>query len=174
VPPELPQRSLLVYRADAIERLGQPFDDRVECYYDDKHLGLRLWGAGYKLLHVPLVVAYHLGSASYAGRSKLKSPQWLKGVAVAELAPSHAAGSPVRHIVTMYYGALAVALSLITASNHVKRYIAALKEAKTLKQDAALNRSSIELIPLLKPIPKLNRLERGVALASRTNSRSRQ
>lgn len=162
-----------VYRADAIGRLGQPFDSRVECYYDDKHLGLRLWSAGYKLLHVPLVVAYHLGSASYAARRKLKSPQWFKGVVLAELAPSFIAGSPIRYVVAAYYSALSVVLSLVAASNYVKHFVAALKEASALRLGAGANEGFAKFAPLLKPvpIPKLNRLERGIKLASRTDSR---
>jgi len=151
-----------VYRADAIEKLGQLFDNRVESYYDDKHLGLRLWSAGYKLLHVPLVVAYHLGSASYAARRKLKSPQWFKGVALADLVPSRAARSSVWCLVTLYYGIVAALLSLVTASNYVKNYVAALKEAKTFGRSVVMNEGLTRCVPLIMPVPKLNRLERGI------------
>ena len=151
-----------VYRADAIEKLGQPFDNRVESYYDDKHLGMRLWSAGYKLLHVPLVVAYHLGSTSYATRRKLKSPQWFKGVALADLVPSRAARSSVWCLVTLYYGVVAVLLSLVTASNYVKNYVAALKEAKTFGRSVVMNEGLTRSVPLIMPVPKLNRLERGI------------
>jgi len=150
------------YRADAIEKLGQPFDNRVESYYDDKHLGLRLWSAGYKLLHVPLVVAYHLGSASYAARRKLKSPQWFKGVALADLVPSRAARSSVWCLVTLYYGIVAALLSLATASNYVKNYVAGLKEAKTFGRSVVMNEGLTRCVPLIMPVPKLNRLERGI------------
>jgi len=151
-----------VYRADAISELGTPFDDRVECYYDDKHLGLRLWSSGRKLLHVPLVVAYHLGSASYAARRKLKSPQWFKGVVVAELAPSRALGTASHILPVLYYGVVSVALTLLTRANYVKSYVSSLREVNILSQDRALR---FGLLPKIGPRIFLNRLERGVRLS---------
>ncbi|AJB41739.1 hypothetical protein TCARB_0683 [Thermofilum adornatum 1505] len=150
-----------VYRADAIEKLGQPFDNRVESYYDDKHLGLRLWSAGYKLLHVPLVVAYHLGSASYATRRKLKSPQWFKGVALAELAPSYIAGDLSFLLLVAAFGILSVFLSLFLRINIVKSFIRVCKELRMFKNsDSFIDRNKI---PMLNFTLKLDRLKYGVA-----------
>jgi GT2 family glycosyltransferase len=151
-----------VYRASIIDRLGQPFNNRVECYYDDKYLGLVLWSIGYKLLHVPFIVAYHLGSASYADRYKFKSPQWFKGIVLAELGPSFSLKSPIWWLVALYYGVISVALSILVTSNYVKSYVISLKEIKTFKQISTLTRNAFELIPKLRFIIKLNRIEKGV------------
>jgi len=157
-----------VYRADAIEKLGQPFHNAVEAYFDDKYLGLRLWSSGYKLLHVPLVVAYHLGSASYAARRKLKSHQWFKGIVLAELAPSYIGRSQVRYLITIYYGAIAVILSLVQLSNTtiLKQYISALKEVLKLRTSGDVDKSLAKAVPRIKPKLTLNRLNLGVTLQS--------
>ena len=107
-------------------------------------------------------LAYHLGSTSYATRRKLKSPQWFKGVALADLVPSRAARSSVWCLVTLYYGIVAALLSLATASNYVKNYVAALKEAKTFGRSVVMNEGLTRCVPLIMPVPKLNRLERGI------------
>jgi GT2 family glycosyltransferase len=151
-----------VYRADAIEKLGQPFDNRVESYYDDKHLGLRLWSAGYKLLHVPLVVAYHLGSASYAARRKLKSPQWFKGVALAELAPSYTAGSPSFLLLVFAFGIFSAFLSLIFAVNDIKSLIEVCRGLRMFKNNN--NLIHYNKIPMLKFTLKLDKLKYGISL----------
>jgi GT2 family glycosyltransferase len=155
-----------VYRADAIEKLGQPFHNAVEAYFDDKYLGLRLWSAGYKLLHVPLVAAYHLGSASYAAQRKLKSPQWFRGIVLAELAPSYIGRSPLRYLITIYYGAIAVILSLVQLSNTIiiKQYIFALKEVLKLRTSLDIDKNLAKVVPMIKPKLTLNRLNLGITL----------
>jgi GT2 family glycosyltransferase len=151
-----------VYRADAIENLGQPFHNAVEAYFDDKHLGLRLWSAGYKLLHVPLVVAYHLGSASYAARHKLKSPQWFKGVMLAELAPSYIAGSPSFHLLVFAFGIFSAFLSLIFAVNDIKSLIEVCRTLRMFKNNN--NSTHHNKIPMLKLTLKLDTLKYGISL----------
>jgi GT2 family glycosyltransferase len=149
-----------VYRADAIEKLGQPFDNRVESYYDDKHLGLRLWSAGYKLLYVPLVVAYHLGSASYAARRKLRSPQWFKGVMLAELAPSYLMRHSSFLLLAVTFGTLSVFLSLFLMVNIIKSFIVVCKELRMFKNNNIfVDRNKI---PMLNFILKLDRLKYGI------------
>lgn len=157
-----------VYRADAIEKLGQPFHNAVEAYFDDKYLGLRLWSTGYNLLHVPLLVAYHLGSASYATRRKLKSHQWFKGIVLAELAPSYIGRSQVRYLITIYYGAIAVILSLVQLSNTtiLKQYISALKEVLKLRTSEDVDKSFAKTVPMIKPKLTLKRLNLGITLQS--------
>ncbi|MEM3658143.1 MAG: glycosyltransferase [Candidatus Hadarchaeum sp.] len=124
-----------VYRADTIEKLGQPFHNAVEAYFDDKYLGLRLWSTGYNLLHVPLVVAYHLGSASYAPQVKLKSPQWFEGVLLAELAPSYVTDIKARYLLIILWGMTSAFLSIIFLSNYVKNFIFAYRTVKILKKN---------------------------------------
>jgi len=156
--------ALSIYKAEAIEKLGQPFNNRVECYYDDKYLGLMLWSRGYKLLHIPLIVAYHLGSASYADRNRFKSPQWFKGIVLADVALTVSLRDPRRYIVMLYYGVASMVLSLFTTSNYVKSFIAALKEAEILKQNINLTRNIFGLVPKFKYIVKFNRLEKGIKI----------
>jgi len=150
-----------VYRADAIEKLGQPFHNAVEAYFDDKYLGLRLWSAGYKLLHVPLVVAYHLGSASYATRRKLRSSQWFKGVMLSELAPSYIAEDSSFILLVVAFGILSVFLSLFLMVNIVKSFVRVCKKLRMLKNSSSLiDRNKI---PMINFTLKLDRLKYGVA-----------
>ncbi|MEZ0345268.1 MAG: glycosyltransferase [Infirmifilum sp.] len=122
-----------IYRADVIAELGQPFDNRVESYYDDKHLGLRLWSRGYKLLHVPIIAAYHLGSASYSGLNKLiKGPKWFEGIVVAELAPK-ANNIPSTVFVAVNYVITAALFSAITRDNYIEYYVQALRKLAILR-----------------------------------------
>ena len=144
-----------LYRADAIAELGQPFDNRVESYYDDKHLGLRLWSKYYRLLHVPIIVAYHLGSASYSkGGSWIKKPKWFEGIVTAELAPSRVALLP-----QLIYLSTAALLTL-TGRNYIRSYVLAYRSARSLGDEVPLS-----VVPRLQRIlPKPDRVVKGVKL----------
>jgi GT2 family glycosyltransferase len=141
--------------------MGQPFHNAVEAYFDDKYLGLRLWSSGYKLLHIPLVVAYHLGSASYAASRKLKSPRWFKGVMLAELAPTYIMGNSYFFLLVVASGIFSVILSLLSKVNNIKSFIEACKELRMLKY---CNQFIADEIPMLNFKLKLDRLKHGISL----------
>ncbi|MEM0368712.1 MAG: glycosyltransferase, partial [Desulfurococcaceae archaeon] len=152
-----------IYRADAILELGQPFDNRVESYYDDKHLGLRLWSKGYRLLHVPIIVAYHLGSASYScnGRT-IKGPKWFEGIVFADLAITVNSKS-VFHPITVLYIASSTLASILTMKNYVKSYMIAIKKLRNFK-DGTIIISNVPQISYIKSAFKYNRLYKGVRI----------
>ncbi|MEM1509947.1 MAG: glycosyltransferase [Thermofilaceae archaeon] len=151
-----------LYRADAIAELGQPFDNRVESYYDDKHLGLRLWSRGYRLLHVPIIVAYHLGSASYSGINRvIKGQKWFEGVTFADLAPSCKRKSKLYPLATYYLSAAALLSIIKKSNNYIKSFIISYKKLKEFRKlDSGIN---LSLVPCKKTklIP-INRVNKGI------------
>jgi GT2 family glycosyltransferase len=153
--------ALSIYKVEAVEKLGQPFSNGVECYYDDKHLGLSLWSRGAKLLHVPLLSGFHIGSASYAGRRILRSPYWFKGIVLAEVAPLYTARKNLWRLVALYYAVAAFVFSLIARSNYVGSYVVALKELKLLKSDGYIE---LGRVPKMRVIGVLNRVTKGIRL----------
>jgi GT2 family glycosyltransferase len=76
-----------IYRVDVLRKLGTPFSDVYEAYFDDKLLGARLRKRGYRIFHKAIVAGFHLGSATYGPRRLFKSARWFKYVSVAELIP---------------------------------------------------------------------------------------
>jgi len=76
-----------IYRVDVLRKLGTPFSDVYEAYFDDKLLGARLRRCGYRTFHKAIVAGFYLGSASYGPRRLFKSARWFKYVSVAELIP---------------------------------------------------------------------------------------
>jgi len=76
-----------IYRVDVLRKLGAPFSNVYEAYFDDKLLGARLRKRGYRIFHKVIVAGFHLGSASYGLRRLFKSARWFKYVSVAELIP---------------------------------------------------------------------------------------
>jgi hypothetical protein len=105
-------------------------------------------------------------------------------VALADLAPSRAAGSSAWYLTSAFYGALAVLLSLITLSNHyVECYLTALKEAEMFRNDIVSDKDSTKLMSSrrhglcvncidLNEVPKitvsknmLNRITKGIRLS---------
>jgi GT2 family glycosyltransferase len=63
-----------IYRVDVLRKLGAPFSDVYEAYFDDKLLGARLRKRGYRALHKAVAAGFHLGSASYGPRRFLGRP----------------------------------------------------------------------------------------------------
>ncbi len=76
-----------IYSVDVLRKLGVPFSDVYEAYFDDKLLGARLRRRGYRIFHKAIVAGFHLGSVSYGPRRLFKSARWFKYVSVAELVP---------------------------------------------------------------------------------------
>jgi GT2 family glycosyltransferase len=66
-----------IYRVDVLRKLGAPFADVYEAYFDDKLLGTRLRKRGYRVFHKAIVSGFHLGSASYGPRRFLGRPSGL-------------------------------------------------------------------------------------------------
>jgi len=121
------------YRTDAINKIGgKPFDDAIESYYDDKYLGLVLWHMGYKLLHVPNIIAYHFGTYTYSDKDikTIKGIRWFKGVLTAELISNAMLHKSNKYIVELYYLAIASITSIITQNN---KFIKAFAEVIKLK-----------------------------------------
>ncbi|MEM4005411.1 MAG: glycosyltransferase family 2 protein, partial [Desulfurococcaceae archaeon] len=123
-----------LYRADTIDELGQPFDNRVDSYYDDKHIGFKLWSRGYRLLHVPIIAAYHFGSASYSGlRRVIKGPKWFEGVVFADLAPLNCSRRDKLYsgtfiILILFYGIISACITLMLRENYLKGFARSLKK----------------------------------------------
>jgi len=118
------------YCINAINKIGTPFDDSVESYYDDKYLGLTLWSLGYRLLHIPLVTSYHLGTASYSGcDSIIKGPRWFKGIVLADLIPCMLSKSLCLPIL-LYYALIASGATLLTLKNYIKAFKYSIAESK--------------------------------------------
>ncbi|MEM4619026.1 MAG: glycosyltransferase [Desulfurococcaceae archaeon] len=152
-----------LYRADAIDELGQPFDNRVESYYDDKHLGFRLWSRDYKLLHVPIIVAYHLGSASYSyDRKTIKGPKWFEGIVFADLAMIVNSKS-FFYPFTVLYIAISVLMSILTMNNYIKSCVIAIKKLRNFT-DETIVVGKIPQIAYIKSLLKYNRLYKGLQL----------
>jgi GT2 family glycosyltransferase len=76
-----------IYRVDVLRKLGAPFSDVYEAYFDDKLLGARLRKRGHGFFYKAIVAGFHLGSASYGPRRFFRSARWFKYVSVAEVIP---------------------------------------------------------------------------------------
>jgi GT2 family glycosyltransferase len=76
-----------IYRVDVLRKLGTPFSDVYEAYFDNKLLGARLRRRGYKIFHKAIAAGFHLGSATYGPRRLFKSAQWFKYISATELIP---------------------------------------------------------------------------------------
>jgi GT2 family glycosyltransferase len=76
-----------IYRLDLFRKLGAPFSDVYEAYFDDKLLGARLRKRGYKIFHKAVAAGFHLGSASYGPRRLFKSTRRFKYISATELIP---------------------------------------------------------------------------------------
>jgi len=134
-PPSHLSGALSFYKLKAIEKIGKPFDNAIEAYYDDKYLGLMLWNKGFKLLHVPLVSSYHLGTYSYRDRESfsniIKGKKWFKGIVLSDIIPSIKGRQRVTPILLLSnYSVISVISSLFTKSNYLKAFIEAYKLLK--------------------------------------------
>jgi GT2 family glycosyltransferase len=76
-----------IYRVDVLRKLGVPFSDVYEAYFDDKLLGARLGRRGYRIFHKAVVAGFHLGFATYGPRRLFMSARWFKYVSATELIP---------------------------------------------------------------------------------------
>jgi hypothetical protein len=47
-----------IYRVDVLRKLGAPFSDVYEAYFDDKLLGARLRRRGYRIFHKAIVAGF--------------------------------------------------------------------------------------------------------------------
>lgn len=144
------------YRIDAINKIGTPFNNCAEGYYDDKYLGLMLWNIGYKLLHVPLITSYHLGSASYSERdSIIKGPRWFKGIVLADVVPCKLSKKFCTPIL-LYYALIALGASILTLGNYIKFFVDSLLESKACLIRPEKQGPKIDLckVPTIKsPLP---------------------
>lgn len=138
-----------IYRADVIKKLGRPFNIRIESYYDDKYLGLHLWNLGYKLLHIPVIVAYHLGSATYSAiKTFIKGPRWFEGIIIAETILMKK-----RFIIYPFlilYGFIAIFASLLTKQNYMKSFAKSIRILFAVNDD--INLDKVPKIPLSRAL----------------------
>ncbi len=125
-----------IYKRELLDKIGGPFSNYFEGYFDDRYLGLLSWSKGYKLLHVPVVTTYHVGSFSFSGINKVfKSPKWFKNIMLADLVSSSLVSGSKGTTLTLYmYLLVASMASLIRGKNYVKPVIQAYKEYKMFKQ----------------------------------------
>jgi len=155
------------YKVDVIDRtLGKPFDEAIESYYDDKYLGLMLWSKGYKLLHVPLITAYHIGTFSYSdviSNKIVKGMRWFKGIMLADIIPAKEIRGAASKIILLYYIMAAVFASFITKCNYIKTYIEALN---LLNQYVKHRKKRLELykIPHIHSISIIRSPSKGIKL----------
>ncbi|MEM4004325.1 MAG: glycosyltransferase [Desulfurococcaceae archaeon] len=153
-----------IYRANTIAELGQPFDNQVESYYDDKHFGLRLWSRGYKLLHVPIVVAYHFGSVSYSElHGIIKGPKWFEGIVFADVAPMASLNFPFNPAPILFHAAASILASALMTKNYVKSYATAIKKLQYLK-NSNIYLINLTSIPYKKVIINFSRLFKGIKM----------
>jgi GT2 family glycosyltransferase len=160
--------ALSIYKSKVIYEIDQPFDNEVECYYDDKYLGLILWSKNYKLVHIPLIAAYHLGSASYVGYSVLKfrNTKWFEGIVISEISLSKfSSRKSLQYQVILIFTIIAILLSILFLRNYFKSLLLAIKVADRIKENTK-DKILIDSIPKLNA--KLNifirRLHRGVQI----------
>jgi len=119
-----------IYRVDVLRKLGTPFSDVYEAYFDDKLLGARLRKRGYKIFHKAIVAGFHLGSATYGPRRLFKSARWFKYVSVAELIPVFKnAPLPVRILALLKFLGAGIAGSLFSGEDNVRSFVEAVKFA---------------------------------------------
>ncbi|GEM_PF-2514972 len=117
-----------IYLVDALRRLGEPFSNVYEAYFDDKLLGARLRRRGYRIFHKAVVAGFHLGSATYGPRRLFKSARWFKYVSVAELVPVFRnAPFPVKFFALLKFLGAGVAGSLFSGEDYLKSLVEAVK-----------------------------------------------
>jgi len=160
------------YRIDAINKIGgRPFDDAIESYYDDKYLGLYLWNVGYRLLHIPVITAYHLGTFSYSepGLRMVKGPRWFKGIVMADVIPSKIFTKSAT-LVELFYLIIAISIDLFALhKNFVKSYVEAIKLINYYVKNSHRPSTKIEIhkIPRLPQGIWLTRYIKGVKLTNK-------
>ena len=131
-----------IYRVDVLRKLGTPFSDAYEAYFDDKLLGARLRKRGYRIFHKAIVAGFHLGSASYGPRRLFKSARWFKYVSVAELIPVlKNAPLPIRIFAMLKFLGAGVVGSLFSGEDYVRSFIEAVKFAALEHPEAEFVRS---------------------------------
>jgi len=123
------------YRIDVIDKtIGKPFDEIIESYFDDKYLGLLLWNSKYRLIHVPLISAYHYGTFSYGsmGKKVIKGKKWFEGIIQAELISMNVLGTNIivkaTYLLSLIF--LSSLISIVTRQNYVNSLLKAYKNAK--------------------------------------------
>lgn len=156
-----------IYRASVISELGQPFDSCAEDYFDDKLLGLRLWSRGYRLLHIPIVVAFHLGSASYSYNENgiIKGHRWFEGIVFADLALIVKAKKFLFLIIALYI-VLSILGSIFTMNNYIKSFILVIKKLRNFTNEVVDSEKTPQLRDI-KSFIKYNRLYKGIRLKNK-------
>jgi GT2 family glycosyltransferase len=131
-----------IYRVDVLRKLGAPFSDVYEAYFDDKLLGARLRKRGYKIFHKAIVAGFHLGSASYGPRRFFKSARWFKYVSAAELIPVFKnALLPVKIFVLLKFLGAGVVGSLFSGEDYMRSFVEAVRFAAVEHPEAEFVRS---------------------------------
>jgi GT2 family glycosyltransferase len=131
-----------IYRVDMLRKLGVPFSDVYEAYFDDKLLGARLRRRGYRIFHKAIVAGFHLGSASYGPRRLFKSARWFKYVSAAELIPVFKnAPLPVKIFALLKFLVAGVTSSLFSGEDYVRSFVESVKFAALDHPEAEFVRS---------------------------------
>ncbi len=131
-----------IYLVDVLRKLGTPFSDVYEVYFDDKLLGARLRRRGYRVFHKAIVAGFHLGSATYGPRRLFKSARWFKYVSVAELVPVFKnAPLPVKIFALLKFLGAGVTGSLFSGEDYVRSFVEAVKFAALEHPEAEFVRS---------------------------------
>jgi GT2 family glycosyltransferase len=131
-----------IYRVDVLRKLGTPFSDVYEAYFDDKLLGARLRRCGYRIFHKAIVAGFHLGSATYGPRRLFKSARWFKYVSVAELIPVFKnAPLPVKIFAMLKFLGAGIVGSLFSGEDYVRSFVEAVKFAALEHPEAEFVRS---------------------------------
>jgi len=131
-----------IYRVDVIRKLGVPFSDVYEAYFDDKLLGARLRKRGYRIFHKAIVAGFHLGSATYGPRRLFKSARWFKYVSMAELIPVFKnAPLPVKIFALLKFLGAGIVGSLFSGEDYVRSFVEAVKFAALEHPEAEFVRS---------------------------------
>ncbi len=143
-----------MYKRELIDKIGgKPFSNYFEGYFDDRYLGLLAWAKGYKLLHVPLITTYHLGSQTYSGIDRVvKSTRWFENIVLSDLVSSSIISNIGMAILTYMLSSLLA--SILKHKNYVKSLINAYRRYKlyTSKYEYEMLRKLINNtnIPLLR------------------------
>ncbi|MFZ8788408.1 MAG: glycosyltransferase family 2 protein [Acidilobaceae archaeon] len=117
-----------IYRVDVLRKLGTPFSDVYEAYFDDKLLGARLRKRGYRIFHKAIAAGFHLGSASYGPRQLFKSARWFKHVSAAELIPVFKnAPLPVKIFAMLKFLGAGIVGSLFSGEDYVRSFVEAVR-----------------------------------------------
>ena len=133
-----------IYKMDALRRIGTPFSDVYEAYFDDKLLGARLRRRGYRLFHKRVLAGFHLGSATYGPRTLFKSARWFRYISAAELIPVFRnAPLPIKLLVTLKYLTAGAVGSLFTTEDYVKSFVESIKFASLNHPEAEFVRSPL-------------------------------